>query len=129
MNSRRQYNCLRPIMNELRFDFRTLSLLKIIIMLFIRSMLNCNFVRKNHKNRIRLKRLFKPCFLLIGSYNINIGLETTNTMLTSFVIYSRLRNMMSLILRIITNIMLGPLLFLRSITMRRICISLFFQGK
>jgi hypothetical protein len=40
-------------------------------------------------------------------------------MLTSFVIYSRLRSMMSLILKIITNIMLGLLLSLRFITMRR----------
>jgi hypothetical protein len=94
-------------MNGLRFIFRTLSLLKIIIMLFIRSAPNCNFVRKNHQNRIRLKRLFKPCFLLVRSYNINIEPETTNTMLISFMIYSRLRSMMSLILRIIINIMLG----------------------
>jgi phosphatidylglycerophosphatase A len=59
----------------------------------------------NHQRRIILKRLFKLCSLLIGSYNINIGPETTNTMLTSFVTYSRLRSMMNLLLRIITNIM------------------------
>jgi hypothetical protein len=40
-------------------------------------------------------------------------------MLTSFVTYSRLRSMMNLLLRIITNIVLGLLLSLRSITMRR----------
>jgi hypothetical protein len=66
-----------------------------------------------------LKRLFKLCSLLIGSYYINIGPRTTNTMLTSFVTYSRLRSMMNLLLRIITNIMLELLLSLRSITMRR----------
>jgi hypothetical protein len=66
-----------------------------------------------------LKRLFKLRSLLIGSYNINIGLETTNAMLTSFVTYSRLRSMINLLLRVITNAVLGPLLSLRSITMRR----------
>jgi hypothetical protein len=40
-------------------------------------------------------------------------------MLASFVTYSRLRNMMNLLLRIITNIVLSLLLSLRSITMRR----------
>jgi hypothetical protein len=34
-------------------------------------------------------------------------------------IYSRVRSMMSLLLRVITNVMLGMLLSLRSITMRR----------
>jgi hypothetical protein len=66
-----------------------------------------------------LKRLFKLCSLLIGSYNIDIGLGTTNAMLTSFMAYSRLRSMINLLLRIITNIVLGLLLSLRSITMRR----------
>jgi hypothetical protein len=106
-------------MNGLRFVLKTLSLLRIIIMLFIRSMPNCDFVRKNHQKRTRLKRLFKLYFLLIGSYNTNVGPEITSTTLTSFMIYSRLRSMMSLTLRIITNIVLGLLHILRSITMRR----------
>jgi hypothetical protein len=50
---------------------------------------------------------------------INIGSGTTKTMPTSFVTYSRLRSMMNLLLRIITNIMLGLFLSMRSITMRR----------
>jgi hypothetical protein len=106
-------------MSGLRFIFKTLSLLRTIIMLFIRSASNYNFVRKNHQRRIRLKRLFKLCSLLIGSSNINIGSEATNAMLTAFMTYSRLRSMMNLLLRIITNIVLGLLLSLRSITMRR----------
>jgi hypothetical protein len=106
-------------MSGLRFVFRTLSLLRTTIMLFIRSAQNYDFVRKNHQRRARLKILFKLCFLLIGSYNINIGLETINNMLISFVTYSRLISMMNLLLRIITNVMLGLLLSLRSITMRR----------
>jgi hypothetical protein len=93
--------------------------LRITIMLFTRSAPNYNFVRKNHQKRTRLKRLFILCFLLIESYNINIRHETTNTTLTSFMIYSRVRSMMNLLLRIITNIVLGLLLSLRSITMRR----------
>jgi hypothetical protein len=76
-------------------------------------------VKKNHQRRTRLKRLFKLCSLLIRSYNINIRLGITNAVLTSFVTYSRLRSMMNLLLRIITNVMLGLLLSLRSITMRR----------
>jgi hypothetical protein len=88
-------------------------------MLFIRYAPNCGFVRKNHKRRTRLKRLFRLCFPLIGSYNINTGPGTTNTMLTSFVTYSRPRSMMNLLLRIITNVMLELLLSMRFITMRR----------
>jgi hypothetical protein len=48
MNSKRQSYCRRPTMSGLRFIFRTLSLLRTIIMLFIRSASNCDFVRKNH---------------------------------------------------------------------------------
>jgi hypothetical protein len=106
-------------MSGLRFVFSNLSLLRTIIMLFIRSTSNCGFVRRNHQRRVRLKRLFKLCSLLIGSYNINTGLRTTNTMLTSFVTYSRLRSMMNLLLRIITNVVLELLLSLRFITMIR----------
>jgi hypothetical protein len=106
-------------MSRLRFIFRTLSLLRTTIMLFIRYVPNCDFVRKNHHRRTRLKRLFKLCSLLIGSYNINIEPGTTNIMMTSFVTYSRLRSMMNLQLRIITNVVLGLLLSLRFITMRR----------
>jgi hypothetical protein len=106
-------------MSGLRFIFRTLSLLRTTIILFIRSAPNYDFMRKNHQKMTRLKRLFKLCSLLIGSYNINIRSGTTNIMLTSFVTYSRLRSMMNLLLRIITNVILGLLLSLRFITMRR----------
>jgi hypothetical protein len=119
MNNRRQSCCQRPTISGLKFVFRTLSLLRTTIMLFIKSVPNYDFVRNNHQRRTRLKRLFKLCSLLIGSYNINIRSETTNAMLTSFVTYFRLRSMMNLLLRIITNIILGMLLSLRSITMRR----------
>jgi hypothetical protein len=106
-------------MSGLRFIFRTLSLLRTTIILFIRSVPNYDFMRKNHQKMTRLKRLFKLCSLLIGSYNINIRSGTTNIMLTSFVTYSRLRSMMNLLLRIITTVILGLLLSLRFITMRR----------
>jgi hypothetical protein len=62
-------------MSGLRFLFRTLSLLRTTLMLFIRFAPNCDFVRKNHQRRTRLKRLFKLCSILIGSYNINIQLK------------------------------------------------------
>jgi hypothetical protein len=81
-------------------------------MLFIRSTSNCDFVRKNHQRRTILKMLFRLCSILIKSYNINIGARTNNTMLTSFVTYSRLRSMMNLPLRIIINVVLGLLLSL-----------------
>jgi hypothetical protein len=87
-------------------------------MLFIRSAPNCGFVRRNHQRRTRLKKLFKLCSPLIGSYNINTGPRTTNTMLTLFVTYSRPRSMINLLLRIITNVVLELLLSLRFITMR-----------
>jgi hypothetical protein len=119
MNSKRQYCCQRPTMSGLRFIFKTLSLLRSIIMLFIRFVPNYDFVRRNHQRRTRLKRLFKLCSPLIGSYNTNTGPGTTNTMLSSFVTYSRPRSMMNLLLRIITNIILELLLSLRFITMRR----------
>jgi hypothetical protein len=119
MNSKRYFYCQRPTMSRLRFVFRTLSLLRTIIMLFIRFAPNYDFVRKNHQRRTRLKRLFRLCSPLIGSYNINTGPDTTNTMLTSFVTYSRLRSLMNLLLRIITNIVLELLVSLRFTTMRR----------
>jgi hypothetical protein len=106
-------------MSGLRFVFGTLSLLRTTIRLFIRSAPNYSFVGRNHQRRTRLKRLLKLCSLLIRSYNTNIGARTTNTMLTSFVTYSRLRSMMNLLLKIITNVMLELLLSLRFITMRR----------
>jgi hypothetical protein len=105
-------------MSGFRFIFRILSLLRTTIMLFIRYAPNCDFVIKNHQ-RTRLQRLFSLCSLLIGSYNINIGPGTTNTMMTSFVTYSRSRSMMNLLLRIITNVVLGLLISLRFIIMRR----------
>jgi hypothetical protein len=69
--------------------------------------------------RTRLKILFRLYSPLIGSYNINTGSETTNTILISFMTYSRLRSMINLLLRIITNVVLGLLLSLRFTTMRR----------
>jgi hypothetical protein len=117
MNSKRQSCCQRPTMSELRFIFKTLSLLRTTIMLFIRCTI--------------LKRLFKLCSLLIESYNINIGHITISAMLTSFTTYFRMRSMMNLLLRIITNIVLGLLLSLRSITMRRklVLLSIPIQGR
>jgi hypothetical protein len=106
-------------MSGLRFIFRTLSILRTIIMLFIRSVPNCGFVRRNHQRRTRLKRHFKLCSLLIESYNINTRSGTINTMLTSFVTYYSLRSMMNLLLRIITNVVLELFLSLRFITIRR----------
>jgi hypothetical protein len=106
-------------MSGLRFIFRTLSILRTIIMLFIRSVPNYGFVRRNHQRRTRLKRHFKLCSLLIESYNINTRSGTINTMLTSFVTYYSLRSMMNLLLRIITNVVLELFLSLRFITIRR----------
>jgi hypothetical protein len=119
MNSKRQFCCQRLTMSDFRSVFRTLSLLRTIIMLFIRSTLNYGFVKKNHQRMTRLKRLFRLCSPLIRSYNINIGPGTTNTMLTSFVTYSRLRSMMNLLLRINTNVVSGLLLSMRFTIMRR----------
>jgi hypothetical protein len=59
---------------------------------------------------------------LIGSCNINIGPEIINNMLTSFVTYFRLRSMMNLLLKIITNIILGLLLSLQFITIKKLAL-------
>jgi hypothetical protein len=52
-------------MSGLKFIFKTLSLLRTIIMLFIRSAPNCGFVRRNHQRRTRFKRLFRLCSLVL----------------------------------------------------------------
>jgi hypothetical protein len=41
---------------------RIINLLEIIIMLFIRFVLNYSFVRKNLLMKIRLRKLSLPCF-------------------------------------------------------------------
>jgi hypothetical protein len=66
-------------MSGLRFIFIILSLLRTTTILFIRSASNYDFVRNNHQRRTILKKLFKQCSLLIGSYNVNIRHRTTNT--------------------------------------------------
>jgi hypothetical protein len=131
MISRRQSCCRRPTMSGFRFVFRTLSLLKTTIMLFIRSAPNCIFVRKNHQRKTRLKRLFKLYSLPIVSFNINIRPRSTKNMLTSSMTYSMLRSMMNLLLRIITNVVLGLFLFLRSIAMGRwlVLLRIIIRGK
>jgi hypothetical protein len=69
-------------MGGLRFVFKTLSLLRTIIMLFIRSAPNYGFVRKNHQRKTRLRRLFildqKTCkqiseHLFISKWSIGGG--------------------------------------------------------
>jgi hypothetical protein len=46
---------------------RTINLLEIIIMLFIKFMLNYGFMRKNLLMKIRLRKLSQLCFHQIGS--------------------------------------------------------------
>jgi hypothetical protein len=43
-------------MNGLRFVFRTLSLFRIIIMLFIRSVPNCNFYEKEPSQEDKIEK-------------------------------------------------------------------------
>jgi hypothetical protein len=43
-------------MNGLRFVFRTLSLFRIIIMLFIRSVPNCNFCEKEPSQEDKIEK-------------------------------------------------------------------------
>jgi hypothetical protein len=80
-------------------------------------------VRKSHQKGTRLKRLFKLCSLLIGSYNITIVPRITNIIIISYVIYFRPRSMMNLLLRIITNVVLELLFYLKFITIWRVRIK------
>jgi hypothetical protein len=77
------------------------------------------FCDKEPSKEDKIEKTLQTMLPLIRSYNINTGPRTTNTTLTSFVTYSRLRSMMNLLLRIITNVVLELLLPLRFTTMRR----------
>jgi hypothetical protein len=52
--------------------------LEIIILLFIRFVLNYSFVRKNLLMKIRLRKLSPLCFHQIGSTSISTVLKITN---------------------------------------------------
>jgi hypothetical protein len=54
-------------MIEFTYACKIINLLEIIIMLFIKFVLNYNFVRKNILMRIRLRKLSLLCFHQIGS--------------------------------------------------------------
>jgi hypothetical protein len=51
----------------LTYAYRIINQLEIIIMLFIRFVLNYDFVRKNLLMKIRLRKLSLLCFQQIGS--------------------------------------------------------------
>jgi hypothetical protein len=54
-------------MSGFTYVFRILNSLEIAIMLFIRYVLNYDFVKKNILMKIRLRRLSQLCFHQIGS--------------------------------------------------------------
>jgi hypothetical protein len=62
-----QSSCLRQIMIVFTYACKIMNLLKIIIMSFIRFVLNYGFVRKNLLIRIRLIKLSLLCSHQIGS--------------------------------------------------------------
>jgi hypothetical protein len=54
-------------MSGFTYAFKNVNLLEIIIILFIRYVLNYGFVKKNRLMKIRLRRLSLLCFYQIGS--------------------------------------------------------------
>jgi hypothetical protein len=66
-------------------------------MLFIKYVQDCVFVSKNLLKQIKLKRHFKLCSIRIGSYNINTVSRITKLTQILFMIFSKQKNMMSLI--------------------------------
>jgi hypothetical protein len=65
-------------------------------MLFIKYVLDYGFAIKNLLKRIKLKRHFKLCFLLIGSCNINTVPRITKLTQILYMISSKQKSMMSL---------------------------------
>jgi hypothetical protein len=77
------------------YAYRIINPLEIIIMLFIRFVLNYDFVRKNLLMKIRLRKISLLCFHQIGSCDINKVLEITNITQNSYGTSSRQRSMMN----------------------------------
>jgi hypothetical protein len=82
-------------MIEFTYACKIINLLEIIIMLFIRFVLNYGFARKNLMMRIRLRKLSLLCSHQIGSRSINTLLGITNVALNSYKTFFRQRSMMN----------------------------------
>jgi hypothetical protein len=66
-------------MSGFNYTFRIINSLEIIIMLFIRYVLNYDFMKRNLLMKIRLRWLSLLCFHRIGSWSINTVSRITNT--------------------------------------------------
>jgi hypothetical protein len=106
INNKSLWFCQRQIMSGFTFAFKNVNLLEIIIILFIRYVLNYGFVKKNRLMKIRLRRLSLLCFYQIESWSINTVLGITNTTQNLCTISFRQKSIMNSPWEIITNVML-----------------------
>jgi hypothetical protein len=120
MHNKRLWFYLRQTMIGSTYACRIINLLEIIIMLFIRFVLNYSFVRKNLLMKIRLRKLSQLCFHQIGSWCINTVLGITNITQNSYMTSFRQRSIMNSLWEIITNILLVRLHCMRSTIVHRV---------
>jgi hypothetical protein len=120
MNNKRLWYCLRQITTEFTYAYRIINPLGIIIMMFIRFVLNYGFVRRNLLMKKRLRKLSLLYFHQIGSWNINTMLGITNVTQNLYKTLFRQRSMMNSLWEIITNILFVQLHYPRSIIVQRV---------
>jgi hypothetical protein len=66
------------------YAYKIINSLEIIIMIFIRFVLNYSFVRNNLLMKIRLRKLSPLCFHQIGSRSMSTVLKITNVTQNSY---------------------------------------------
>jgi hypothetical protein len=120
MNSKMLWLCQKQIMGGHNYVFRIINPLKIIIMMFIRYVLNYGFAKKSLPIKIRLRRLSLLCFNQIWSWNTNIVPGITHTTHNLSIISFRKKSIMISLWEIITNVLLVRPLRRRSITVQRV---------
>ncbi len=100
------WSCQKQIMSEITYAVMIINLLYIIIMLFIRFVLNYGFVKKNLPIKKRLRKLLLLCFYQTWSWSINIVLVITSITQNLYKTSFRQKNMMTSPWEIITNALL-----------------------
>jgi hypothetical protein len=120
VNNKRLSSCPRQITIGFTYTFRIINPLEIIIMMFIRFVLNIGFVKKNLLNQKILRKLSLLCFHQTGYWSINVVLGITNITQNLCNTSFRLRSMMNSLWEIITNILLVQLHCQRPIIVQRV---------
>jgi hypothetical protein len=120
MNNKRLWSYLRQITIGFTYTYRIINPLDIIIMVFIRFVLNYGFAKMNLMMKKRLRKFSLLCFHQIGSWSINIVLEISNVTQNLYKTSFRHRSMMNSLWEIITNVLLVRLHCPRSIIVQRV---------